>query len=279
LSFFRIYVWLPDICQSEISARHTKGINLMTETKTVKVKDAMQNGSAFAAYRSLMYGDTSLGYVILAELLQFCLSGMPGAAGIFLRSKLYKSLFGSTDGKVIIGRNVVLRHPRKIKVGKGVILDDNCVIDAKGTDNNGITLGNGVFVGRGTIIYCKNGNITLGERVSISSSCTLFSSNELNIGAGTLIGAYSYLLSGGEYDINSDMPFIDQDGMQTNGPLSVGKNCWLATRVTVLDAAGSIGDHCVVGAGAVVTKPLPHHSVSTGIPARVVKTLEQKTDT
>jgi len=247
----------------------------MTEQHATKVKDALQSQSAFAAYRALMYGDTSLGYVIRAELLQSCLSGMAGAAGIFLRSKLYKSLFGSIEGKVIIGRNVVLRHPRKIRLGAGVILDDNCMVDAKGQNNKGITFGDGVFIGRNSIVYCKNGNITLGERVSVSSSCTLFSSNELTIGDGTLIGAYSYLLSGGEYDIIAPTPFAEQDGMKTAGPLTIGNNCWLGTRVTVLDATGSIGDHCVIGAGAVVTKPVPRDSVAAGVPARIVNQLDQ----
>ena len=249
----------------------------MHTESSIKVKDAMQSQSAFAAYRALLYGDASLSYVIRAELIQSCLSGMPGALGILLRSRLYKSLFGSVDGKVIIGRNVVLRHPRKIHLGKGVILDENCMVDAKGTDNKGITLGDGVFVGRNSIVYCKNGDITLGNRVSVSSSCTLFSSNQLSVGDGTLIGSYSYLLSGGEYDTNSESPFADQDGMQTAGPLSIGTNCWLGARVTVLDAAGSIGDHCVVGAGAVVTKPIPADSVAAGVPAHVIKQLKPNT--
>lgn len=247
----------------------------MPEENVVKVKDTLKGQSAFAAYKALMYGESSIGFVIWAELLQFFLSGMAGAAGVFLRSKLYKSLFGSVKGKVIIGRNVVLRHPKKINLGDGVILDDNCMVDAKGIDNSGIVMGDGVFVGRGSIVYCKNGNITLGENVSISSSCTLFASNQLDIGDGTIIGAYSYILSGGEYDVDSDLPFIEQDGMETHGPLSIGKNCWLGSRVTVLDAAGSIGDHCVIGAGAVVTKAIPQSSIAVGIPATVAKKIDK----
>jgi acetyltransferase-like isoleucine patch superfamily enzyme len=249
----------------------------MTETNTVKVKDAMQSKSAFAAYRSLVYGNASIGFIIWSEILQLFFSGMPGAAGLFLRSKLYKSLFKSVDGKLVVGRNVVLRHSQKIQLGSGVILDDNCVVDAKGSDNIGITLGDGVFIGRGSIVYCKNGNITLSNRVNISSSCTIFSSNDLTIGAGTMIGAYSYILNGGEYDMNSDTPFADQDGMQTAGPLTIGKNCWMGARITVLDGAGSIGDHCVIAAGAVVTKPLPQNSVAAGVPARIMKTIETNT--
>ena len=237
----------------------------------IKVKDAVRGKSAFAAYRALVYGDASLGFIIYAELVQLFFSGLAGAAGLFLRSKLYRPLFDKVSGKLVIGRNVVLRHSRKISIGDGVILDDNCVIDAKGTSNRGIELGDGVFIGRGSIVYCKNGNITLEKRVNISSSCTVFSSNELTIGAGTMIGAYSYLLSGGEYNMQSNLPFADQDGMETKGPLRIGCDCWLGTRVTVLDAAGSIGDHCVVAACSTVTKPLPPGSVAAGTPAHVVR--------
>lgn len=236
----------------------------------------MRGKSAFAAYRSLMYGEASLGFVIRSELVQFLLAGMPGALGLFLRSKLYRFMFGSTAGKFVIGRNVTLRHTQKIKLGDGVILDDNSVLDAKGGSDSGIILGDRVFIGRGSIVYCKNGKISLGNQVSISSSCTLFSSNSLTIGNQTMVGAYSYLLSGGEYDMDSKVPFAEQDGMCTNGPLKIGHNCWLAARVTMLDAAGSIGDHCVVAAGAVVTKPLPAHSVAMGIPARIVKHLKKE---
>ena len=97
-------------------------------------------------------------------------------------------------------------------------------------------------------------------------------SNQLTIGPGTVIGAYSYLLSGGEYDYRDPTPFAEQSGMKTRGPLAVGANCWLGTRVTVLDAA-SIGEHCVVGAGAVVNKPIAAHHLAAGVPAKAIKSI------
>ena len=60
--------------------------------------------------------------------------------------------------------------------------------------------------------------------------------------------------------------------METKGELTIGNNCWLGARVTVLDAA-SIGDHSVIGAGAVVAKPIPGDSLAVGVPARVVKSI------
>jgi hypothetical protein len=35
----------------------------------------------------------------------------------------------------------VLRHPHKIRIGAGVVADDSVVLDAKGTDNHGIDIG------------------------------------------------------------------------------------------------------------------------------------------
>jgi len=66
--------------------------------------------------------------------------------------------------------------------------------------------------------------------------------------------------------------FCDQSGMKTKGELVVGENCWLGARVTVLDGA-SIGNHCVIGAGAVVTRPIPPDTLALGVPARIVKSL------
>ncbi len=153
-----------------------------------------------------------------------------------------------------------------------MIIDDQCLVDAKGETNHGIILGDNVYIGRNSSIYCKNGDIVLGDRVNLSSSCTIMSSNRIDVGQGTVIGAYCYLLSGGEYDYKSEVPFAEQSGMNTKGALSIGENCWLGARVTVLDGAG-IGDHCVIGAGAVVTTPIPSHSIAVGMPATVIKTI------
>ena len=239
----------------------------------MKVKSIQGDGkSQFQRYRDLCYGDTSVGHVIWAELVTFLFGAWPGAAGVFLRSKIYPSLFAEVGGKVLIGRNVTFRHYKKIKLGSGVIIDDNAMVDAKGADNVGITLGDNVFVGRGTIVYCKNGDITLEDSVNLSSSCTIFSSNKITIGAGTMIGAYSYMLSGGEYDYKSDLPFAEQSGMETKGETIVGKNCWLGARVTILDAS-VVGEHCVIGAGALVNGVIEPNCLAVGTPAKKIKAI------
>ena len=229
-------------------------------------------GSAAKKYFDLTYGPMPRWKAWLMELVTLLFSGTPGALGLFLRSRLYRPFFGACGRKVVIGRHVTLRHPSKIFLGDGVVLDDRSTLDAKGSANRGIRLGNGVFVGRNTTIYCKNGNVTVGDNASLSANVIVFSSNDLTLGEGTMVGSFSYLLSGGEYDYASPVPFCRQSGMETKGPLVIGRDCWLGAHVTVLDAA-SVGDRSVVAAGAVVTAPIPARSLAMGVPARVRKSL------
>ncbi len=244
-----------------------------------KVSSVMKGSGrgAWSAYRALYYGALPWPKVVWAEGVALLFSGMGGALGLLLRSRAYRPLLAAVGRKTVFGRHLTLRQPGKIRIGARAIVDDNCLIDAKGDSNRGIELGDDVYIGRNTNIYCKNGDITIQDRVNISAHCTVMSANRVTIGEGTVIGAYAYLLSGGEYDYRSDTPYAQQTGMNTRGPLSIGKNCWLGARVTVLDAA-SIGDHCVIGAGSVVTRPVPAHSLAVGTPAKVVKTLVAEED-
>lgn len=228
--------------------------------------------SAFAKYRHVCYGDMSLPAIIAAEITLLLCNGLPGAAGLWLRGKLYRRFFASIGKGVVFGRNMTLRHSGKIHLGNNVVLDDNVVLDAKGDHNLGIRIGDDVYIGRNTIVYCKDGDIVIGSKANISSNCQLFSSNRLDVGGGTVVGAFSYFLSGGEYDSTSAIPFADQDIQPSKGPLVIGANSWIGAHVTVTDAS-SIGEHCVIGAGAVVTRPVPSNSVAVGVPARVVKSL------
>ena len=228
--------------------------------------------SAFAKYRHVCYGTVSLPRVLASEIILLLVNGLPGALGFWLRGKLYRFMFEAVGQGVIFGRNMTLRHARKIRIGNNVVVDDNVVLDAKGDHNRGITIGDNVYIGRNTIVYCKDGDIVLEHKVNLSSNCQIFSSNRLVVGSGTVVGAFSYFLSGGEYDSTCTTPFADQDVQPSKGPLHIGPNAWIGAHVIVTDAS-TIGEHCVIGAGAVVTRPIPPHNVAVGVPARVVKPL------
>lgn len=237
------------------------------DTASFKTK-SLAEGGAFAAYRRMQYGPAGLGYILWAELLALLVGPLPGALGLLLRKWLYPTLFGSCGRGVVFGRNLTLRHAKKIRLGNGVVLDDNVVLDAKGSTNHGIDVGDGVFVGRNTIVYCKNGDIRIGDRANISSNCQLFSGRFLELGAGTVVAAYVYLLAGGNYDTSrSAPPFAEQPGMEGGGTTVIGENNWIGAGTVVVSGVRT-GAHAVIGAGAVVTSDIPPDTLAAGVPAR-----------
>ncbi len=240
-----------------------------------KVKDIRKGGgSALKKYRQVTHGNVSFWRFFRTELAILLFGNVPGAFGFALRKIFYPSLFRKCGKKVVFGKGLSFRHMNKITLGDGVILDDYVMLDAKGEDNNGITLADGVFVGRNTKIYCKNGDIELAEKANLSSNCTLYSNNSLKIGKGCMIGAYTYILNGGEYDWSDPTPYAEQSGMGTKGPLTIGDDCWLGARVTILDGSGTIGDRALIAACALVNKPVAAHTLVGGVPAKLLKELK-----
>ena len=225
--------------------------------------------SARQKYAELVIGRPGLGALLKHELVTLWSQHVPGALGLALRKTLYPLLLGSCGRNVIFGQNVVLRHPHKIHIGDNVMIDDNCLIDAKGETNRGITIGSGVFVGRNSILSSKNGDIDLASGVNIGFNCEIFSASRVAIGADTLLAAYCYVI-GGDHDWSDPAQAVLAQG-RTSAGVTIGAGAWLGAGVKVLDGA-TIGDRAVVGAGAVVKDAVPGGAIAVGMPARVIGT-------
>jgi acetyltransferase-like isoleucine patch superfamily enzyme len=217
-------------------------------------------------------GRPGLGALLKHEAIVMCSQHVPGALGFALRKMLYPSLLGSCGRNVIFGQNVVLRHPHKIKIGDDVVVDDNCLLDAKGETNQGITIGSRVFIGRNTILSCKNGDIELDDGANIGFNCELFSASRVRVGEDTLLAAYCYLIGGDHNVADASMPVVAQ-GRRSTG-VSVGAGAWLGAGAKVLDGV-TIGDGAVIGAGAVVRDAVPAKSIAVGVPARLIGTRDE----
>jgi acetyltransferase-like isoleucine patch superfamily enzyme len=249
----------------------------MAERSPIGIQDAMRGARAspVARYQDLVVGDRSLVRLILHELVVTFTSCVPGALGLLLRRLAYPWILGSVGRNVVFGQGVVLRHPAKIRIGDDVTVDDLVVLDAKGETNRGITIGNGVFVGRGTILSCKDGDIELGDQVNIGFHSEIFSGSTVTVGRYGLFAAYTYLVGGGHEFARLDVPVILQP--RTSRGIALGENVWLGTGAKVMDGV-KIGRDVVVGAGAVVTEDLPDASVAVGVPAKVVKSRDAGTE-
>ena len=77
-------------------------------------------------YRDLVIGRPGWGPLLAYEIVMLASSWVPGALGLFLRSKLYPRILGSVGRNVEFGVNVTIRHPHKIRIGETVVIDDQC---------------------------------------------------------------------------------------------------------------------------------------------------------
>jgi acetyltransferase-like isoleucine patch superfamily enzyme len=219
-------------------------------------------------YADLVIGRLGLLALLKYELIVLVCSGVPGALGLFLRSKLYPRLLGSCGRGVAFGAGVVLRHPHKIHIGDNVVVDDHCCLDAKGQDNQGIRLGSGVFLGRNAILSCKNGDILIEDEANIGFNTEIFSASRVRVGRKVLIAAYTYLVGGDHLYDRVDVPVLDQG--RTAAGIDVGDHVWLGAHVVVTDGS-RVGRDAIIGAGAVVVGEIPEFAIAVGTPAKVVR--------
>ena len=226
--------------------------------------------SALQKYQEVVIGSSSLLALLKYEVLTSMLGPLPGAAGLVLRKKYFKSFLGKVGQNVVFGKSVTIRHPHKIYIGNNVVIDDYAVLDAKGTNNDGIMIGNNVMIGRNSVISCKNGNITIEDNTNIAMNCFIQSAKDVNVGKNVLISAYCYVIGGGDHKTDrTDIPIIAQ-GQVVRG-INIEDNCLLGAGVKVQDGV-TIGRDSIVGTGAVVIKSFPEFSIAVGVPANVVKT-------
>jgi acetyltransferase-like isoleucine patch superfamily enzyme len=223
--------------------------------------------SAREKYSALVVGRPGWGALLHYEIVQLLGQHVPGALGLAMRRTLFPSLLGRCGRNVVFGQNVVLRHPHKIRIGDNVVIDDNCLLDAKGDANRGIAIGSGVFVGRNSILSCKNGDIDLADGANVGFNCEVFSASRVTIGRDTLLAAYCYVI-GGDHDFSDPSAAVIEQGRRSEG-VSIGAGAWLGAGAKILDGV-TIGDGAIVGAGAVVRDAVPAGAIAVGMPARVV---------
>lgn len=247
---------------------------MSVEKKHEKIQEQLEGAktSPLKKYMDLVVGKRGFGSLLKFELINSLAMRPGGAWGLWIRKKLFPSLLGSCGRGVIFGRNITLRHPHKIHLGDGVVIDDNVMLDAKGTGNNGITIRDGAFIGRNTILSCKDGDIVIGEKTNIGFNCEIFSASKVELGSKIFLAAYCYLVGGTHKYDRTDIPIMDQE--RTSLGITISDNCWLGAGV-VIDDGVSIGRDAIIGAGAVVNKNVDEYAIAGGIPARTLKDRRQ----
>jgi maltose O-acetyltransferase len=112
-----------------------------------------------------------------------------------------------------------------------------------------------------------NRNIKLGDNSGIGARSYVPGST--TIGNNVMMGPEVVIYTRNHNFDRTDIPMCQQ-GFGEFKPVVIGNDVWIGRRVIFLPGV-TIGDGCVIGAGAVVSKSLPPYSIAVGNPAKIVK--------
>lgn len=111
-------------------------------------------------------------------------------------------------------------------------------------------------------------NISVGKNVFINAGCKFQDQGGIFIEDGVLIGHNVVLATlNHNFDPHKRTNIIP-------APIKIGKNVWISANVTVVPGV-CIGDGSIIAAGSVVTKDIPENVVAAGVPARIIKKLDE----
>ena len=131
---------------------------------------------------------------------------------------------------------------RRFSLGqKSVVESYSCINNAVGD----VVIGDHTRIGlHNTII----GPVTIGSHVNLAQGITV---------------------TGLNHNFESTDKRIDEQGVSTQ-QVTIGDDIWIGANAAIMPGV-TIGNHCVVAAGAVVTKDVPSHSLVAGVPAKIIK--------
>ena len=131
---------------------------------------------------------------------------------------------------------------------KGIVnqMGKNVNIEKQAHFTPGVKIGNNSGIG----IRCEvNGPITIGNDVMMGPEVVIYTTTHAHD--------------------RTDITMIEQ-GFEEVNPVTIGNDVWIGRRAMIMPGV-NIGNGCIIGAGAVVTKNVPDYCIIGGVPAKILK--------
>jgi acetyltransferase-like isoleucine patch superfamily enzyme len=127
-----------------------------------------------------------------------------------------------------------------------------------------------VHIGAGSSVAAEavlHGPVVIGKNVSINPRVTIDGGSAgVSIGDDTRI-AQGVAIYAFDHGIAPDRRVREQP-VRSRG-VRIGRDVWIGAQAGVTDGV-TIGDHAVVGMGAIVTRDVPDFAIVAGVPARII---------
>ena len=173
---------------------------------------------------------------------------------------------------IAVGHNTQIMGLSKLTSRGGFVrIGRNCEIDCLSKD--GLVLGRNFKLGSFSKIKCSGSlqklgkGIYIGDGVGISEFAYLGGTGGVSVGDDCIIGQYFSTHPENHIFANPKMT-IKSQGTTAEG-IQIGSNCWIGSKVTVLDGT-SIGSNSVVAAGSVVRGKFKNNLIIAGVPAKII---------
>lgn len=141
-----------------------------------------------------------------------------------------------------------------------------------------IAVGADVFVGAGSWLQVVRPGSSEGIAIEIGDGCELSGRvvisavERIVIGRKVLIAPNVYIADHRHAFQDGDRAILDQ-GVEGVSPVEIGEGAWLGHGVFVGPGV-RIGSGSVVGANAVVLEDVPDRAIAVGVPAKVIRSIE-----
>ena len=155
----------------------------------------------------------------------------------------------------LIGKNIKILNPLKIKGFKYITLSDNVMIQ-NNTWLEALPL---------TGLNC---NLIIGKNSIIGNFNHIYATNHIEIGANVLIADKVYITDNLHNYEDISLSIMNQPIKQLK-KVYIGDGSWIGENVCIIGS--SVGKNSVVGANSVVTKDIPSYCVAVGNPAKIIK--------
>lgn len=174
--------------------------------------------------------------------------------------------FGYIPGKNIISLSATIQKKTLAHCGVGTVIHPHVTIQASG--GGSVVLGDGVHICPYTILDAQKGGIVVGSGTAIHEFSVIYGAGGVVIGNDVRIACHTVIVASNHNIDDRTLPIKSQSA-STKG-IVIGDDVWIGAGARILDGV-HIGNHAVVGAGAVVTSDVPEWAIVAGVPARVLR--------
>lgn len=148
---------------------------------------------------------------------------------------------GKSGKHVTIYSGIYYQHPERIHIGNDVFISRNAFFSSE----------------------TETGQLEIGDGVNLTENCHIDFSGGVQIGSKCLISK--------NVTIETHDHGLDPRSKPEYHSLAIGSHVWIGMHALILSGVRTIGDHAIIAAGAVVTKPVPENCIVAGVPAQVIK--------